>query len=108
MTFRAALVEWRGPSPYFWLSLPPDASEYVRAEAAQASYGWGAIPVTVRVGGTQWETSLLPRDGGYALPVKKRVRVQEDLREGDTLTVEMSVAPRGGRAANDAAVDVGR
>jgi hypothetical protein len=104
LTFRAVLVEWRGPSPYFWLTLPAAAADEVRTDAADASYGWGAVPVTVRIGGTEWETSLLPRDGGYALPVKKRVRVQEDLCEGDPVTVELSVAPRGGRAANGSAV----
>ena len=99
-TFTAELFEWRGPAPFFWLSLPADACDYVRAEAAEATYGWGAIPVTVRIGDTDWETSLLPRDGGYVLPVKKVVRAQEGFGDGDRVMVEMSVAPRGGRTAN--------
>ena len=49
---------------------PAEASSYVRVEAAEASYGWGAIPVCARIGATEWETSLLPKDGGYALPLK--------------------------------------
>ena len=61
-TFTAELFEWRGPAPFYWLSLPGDVCDYVRAEAAAATYGWGAIPVRVRIGGTEWETSLLPRD----------------------------------------------
>lgn len=99
-TFSAELFEWRGPAPFYWLSLSPDASDYVHAEAALATYGWGAIPVRVRIGGTQWETSLLPRDGGYVLPVKNDVRTRERLSDGDTVAVALSVAPRGGRAAN--------
>jgi len=101
-SFSAELFEWRGPAPFVWLALPGDVCDHVRAEAAQASYGWGAIPVCVRIGGTEWETSLLPRDGGYVLPVKKDVRRRERVAEGDTVTVGMSVAPRGGRAANGA------
>lgn len=100
-TFTAELFEWRGPAPFYWLALPPDVCAYVRAEARQASYGWGAIPVRVRIGDTDWETSLLPRDGGYVLPVKTLVRTRENCGDGDTVTVAMSVAPRGGRAAND-------
>src|SRR4051812_41402067 len=99
-SFTAELFEWRGPAPFYWLALPEDVCDYVRAEAAQVSYGWGAIPVSVRIGRSRWETSLLPRNGGYVLPVKKVVRVQEGIADGDTLTAEMSVAPRGGRAAN--------
>lgn len=99
-TFSAELFEWRGPAPFFWLALPADVCDYVDAEAAEATYGWGAIPVAVRIGGSEWETSLLPRDGGYVLPVKKAVREQEQCGDGDTVTVSMRVAPRGGRAAN--------
>jgi hypothetical protein len=99
-SFRAELFEWRGPAPFYWVALPDDVCDEVRAEAAAASYGWGAIPVRVRIGDTEWETSLLPRAGGYALPVKKHVRAQEGIDDGDDVTVAMSVAPRGGRAAN--------
>lgn len=99
-TFRSELFEWRGPAPYYWLSLPADVCDYIRAEAAAATYGWGAIPVSVRIGGTQWETSLLPRGGEYVLPVRKDVRTREQFGDGDTVTVALSVAPRGGRAAN--------
>jgi len=99
-TFSAELFEWRGPAPFFWLSLPADACGYVRDEAAEATYGWGAIPVVVRIGGTEWETSLLPRDGGYVLPVKKVVRAQERFGDGDTVTVGMSVALATVGAAN--------
>lgn len=99
-TFAAEMFEWRGPAPFYWLALPDYACDYVRAEAKEATYGWGAIPVRVRIGGTEWETSLLPRDGGYVLPVKTHVRRQERFGDGDTVTVAMSVAPRGGRAAN--------
>ena len=99
-TFSAELFEWRGPAPFHWLPLPEDVCAGVRAEAAQATYGWGAIPVRARIGGTEWETSLLPRDGGYLLPVKQLVRTQERFDDGDTVTVAMSIAPRGGRAAN--------
>ncbi len=98
--FTAELFEWRGPAPYFWFALPEDVCDYVRAEAALATYGWGAIPVCVRIGDTHWETSLLPRDGGYVLPVKNAVRSRERVDVGDTVAVAMSVAPRGGRAAN--------
>lgn len=80
------------------MPLPADACAYVRGEAAAATYRWGAIPV--RIGHTGWETSLLPRNGGYVLPVKQDVRTRERIGDGDAVSVAMSVAPRGGRAAN--------
>ena len=100
LQFTAELWEWRGPAPFYWLTVPEDGCDHVRAEAAAASYGWGAIPVRVRIGATEWETSLLPKGGGYVLPVKDAVRRAEDVDQGDTVAVAMSIAPRGGRQAN--------
>jgi hypothetical protein len=100
LEFDAELWEWRGPAPFYWLTVPEHGCDLVRAEAANATYGWGAIPVRARVGGTEWETSLLPKDGGYVLPVKVAVRRAEGFGEGDTVSVAMSVAPRDGRRAN--------
>jgi hypothetical protein len=100
LEFAAELFEWRGPAPYYWLTIPDHGCDHIRAEAAEASYGWGAIPVRARIGATEWETSLLPRDGGYVLPVKNAVRKAEQVVEGDVVEVGMSVAPRGGRQAN--------
>jgi len=100
LEFSAELWEWRGPAPFYWLTVPEDGCAYLRAEAAGMSYGWGAVPVRARIGATEWETSLLPKSGGYVLPVKDAVRKAERVAEGDTVTVAMSVAPRGGRQAN--------
>lgn len=98
--FTGELWEWRGPAPYYWLTVPEYGCAIIRAEAAEASYGWGAIPVRARIGATEWETSLLPKGGGYVLPVKVAVRRSEGFGEGDSITVAVSVAPRDGRAAN--------
>lgn len=98
--FSAELFEWRGPAPFYWLEVTEDVCDYVRVQASWATYGWGAVPVSVRIGQTRWETSLLPRNDGYLLPVKHAVRRQEQLDNGDTVAVAMHVAPRAGRAAN--------
>ena len=58
-TFRAELFEWRGPTPHHWLPLPPEVCDRLRAEAAHASYGWGAVTVRVRIGATEWESTML-------------------------------------------------
>jgi hypothetical protein len=64
-----------------------------RVEAAGASYGWGVIPVLGCIGATQWETSLLPKNGGYVLPVKIAVRTREQVDVGDSVMVAVSIAP---------------
>jgi hypothetical protein len=47
--------------------------------------------VTARVGGTEWTTSLWPKDGGYIVPLKDAVRRAEDIEDGDVIAVGLDV-----------------
>lgn len=50
--------------------------------------GFGSLRVRVQLGGTTWTTSIFPSgDGRYALPLKRAVRVAEEIEEGDTIEV---------------------
>jgi hypothetical protein len=89
--FVGEIWQWRGPSPYHFVTVPDDACLGLRAVAAEVSYGWGMIPVRARIGDTEWETSLFPKDGRYVVPLKDAVRRSESLADGDTVTVVLSV-----------------
>lgn len=56
-----------------------------------ATYGWGVIPVDVRIGETEFSTSLFPKDGGYLLPLKAAVRAPNRLSSGDAVMVRMTI-----------------
>lgn len=49
------------------------------------------IPVTARIGATEWQTSLWPKDGGYIVPVKTRVRAAENLEVANVVGVRLTV-----------------
>jgi hypothetical protein len=49
------------------------------------------IPVHVRIGKTEWETSLFPKDGRYIVPIKASVRKAENLEKGDKVTVRLEI-----------------
>ncbi|MFM7063880.1 MAG: DUF1905 domain-containing protein [Actinomycetes bacterium] len=87
--FSGVLIEWRGPSPFHFVPLTPQACDDVAQLADELSYGWGVVPVTVVVGRTEFTTSLIPRDGGYLLPVKDAVRRAEGLGLADEVVVAM-------------------
>ena len=91
LVFSGRVIEWRGPSPYFFVPVPAEESADIREVAALASYGWGVIPVGARIGEVSFETSLFPKDGGYLLPLKDAVRKPLDAAPGDEVTVEMTV-----------------
>ena len=89
--FAGELWYWRGPSPYHFITVPEEACAGLRAVSGVVSYGWGMIPVSVRIGDSAFETSLFPKDGGYVLPIKDAVRKGEGLADGDTATVKLAI-----------------
>ena len=91
LAFSGDLWYWRGPAPFYFITVPDDASVAVHALSAVLSYGWGMIPVRVEIGESVWETSLFPRDGRYVVPVKDVVRKAEGLAQGDTVTVRLVI-----------------
>lgn len=55
------------------------------------TYGWGVIPVHVRIGKTEWQTSLFPKEGRYLVPIKKSIQKSENLGVGDKVTLKLEI-----------------
>ena len=91
LEFSGELWHWRGPAPYHFITVPAEACIGLRAMSAVVSYGWGMIPVRVRIGASLWDTSLFPKDGRYVVPIKDVVRKAEGLAEGDTVAVRLAI-----------------
>ena len=92
LRFSGEVFYWRGPSPYHYVAVPDAQSAEIAAIAPAVSYGWGVIPVTARVGDTEWTTSLFPKKGIYLVPVKDAVRKAEQIELGDVLTLTLDIA----------------
>lgn len=91
VAFSGEIWEWRGPAPYYFVTVPDAESADLEATSTLVSYGWGMIPVTVQVGDTEWTTALFPKDGLYVVPLKDAVRKAETLSEGDVISVRLTV-----------------
>lgn len=89
--FTATIWEWRGPAPFYFASVPEDLIDDLRAQAQLASYGWGVVPVHATANGVSFTTSLFPREGGYAVPLKVAVRRPLGLDAGDEVTITFTV-----------------
>jgi Domain of unknown function (DUF1905) len=94
LEFKTEIIEWRGPSPFYFAALPQSCVEELRTAARSASYGWGVVPVDVQIGKAAFTTSLFPRDGGYMLPLKDAVRYEIGATIGDRLEVCLTVRKR--------------
>ncbi|CAM3425520.1 DUF1905 domain-containing protein [Deinococcus saxicola] len=91
LEFSGPLWSWRGPAPFYFVTVPAGQAEEIRAAAHLFTYGWGMIPVRARVGDTEWKTSLFPKDGLYVLPIKLMIRKAGKIEEGDEVTVQIDV-----------------
>jgi hypothetical protein len=91
LRFAGTIWEWRGPAPYYFVTVPDEESAEIHAVSALATYGWGVIPVHVEIGATEFETSLFPKDGAYLVPLKAAVRTQERLEVGDRIDIALTV-----------------
>lgn len=89
--FSGKLWYWRGPAPFHFVTVPDDESAIIAEDSPSVTYGWGMIPCTARIGDTEWETSLFPKDGRYILPVKAAVRGAEGLEPDDTTAVRVTI-----------------
>lgn len=92
IAFAGAIVEWRGPAPFLFLPVPDEHVAELRYAAREASYGWGCIPVTARLGATGFTTSLFPRGDTYFLPVKVAVQRAEGVTLGDHVAVTIAIS----------------
>jgi hypothetical protein len=89
--FDGKIWYWRGPSPFFFVTMPEKESHELKEISSMVTYGWGVIPVDVQIGDTKFKTSLFPKDDLYLVPVKAAVRKAEGLEEGDEVTIRLEV-----------------
>lgn len=89
--FEGEVWFWRGPAPFFFVTVPEEQSADLKAISSEVTYGWGMIPVQASIGNTSWKTSLFPKDGHFIVPVRASVRKAEGIEEGESVTVHLNV-----------------
>lgn len=92
LEFSGEIWTWRGPAPHHFVTVPEDECAELAETAALVTYGWGMIPVKLRIGDSEWTTSLWPKNGGYIVPLKAAVRRAERLEVGDEVSIRLTVA----------------
>lgn len=90
--FSGHIWYWRGPAPWYFVTIPAPQSNDIKEVSTIVTYGWGVIPVQVQIGETRWQTSLFPKDDLYIVPIKAAIRKAEKLEEGDTVSIQLSIS----------------
>jgi hypothetical protein len=89
--FSGKIWYWRGPAPWYFVTVPEKQSSDLKSILRIVTYGWGMIPVDVQIGETKWTTSMFPKDGFYIVPIKASVRTAESLELDDEVTITLEV-----------------
>ena len=89
--FKGKIFQWRGPAPYLFVAVPDKQSADIKSVSKLVTYGWGVIPALIKVGKTEWTTSLFPKEGRYLVPIKMVVQKAEQLQEGDEIKLRLEL-----------------
>ena len=92
--FTSPLWIWdaSGDGSWHFVTLPEDAADEIKAITdGGPRRGFGSVRVEATLGPTTWRTSIFPGQGSYVLPVKKAVRTQAGIEEGDEVDVDVTL-----------------
>lgn len=91
--FVAELWEWEGKAAWHFVTVPLDVSDEIAARMEGFTRGFGSVRVRVRVGSSEWSTSVFPDSSrqAYILPMKKAVREAEGLLPGAPVRVHLEL-----------------
>lgn len=93
--YRIRAKVWRYPGKGGWhfATLPAKPSAEIRARFGADARRWGSLPASIRVGKTEWSTSLFPerKSSCYLFAIKAEVRKKEDITAGDLIAATVKV-----------------
>ncbi|MDQ7019399.1 MAG: DUF1905 domain-containing protein [Robiginitomaculum sp.] len=91
--FTAALWLYPGKAAWHFVTVPKAISEEIKFFTSANKTAWGSVRVGVRIGQSQWNTSLFPdkKSGCYFLPIKAEIRKKEKISTGDALDIQLDV-----------------
>lgn len=93
-TFTGEVWLWQAEkAAWHFVALPIDMSEDIKVFTKHLARGFRSVKVEARIGETSWKTSIFPSKerNAYILPIKKPVRLAEDIGANSVVTVKLSI-----------------
>ena len=93
-TFTGEVWLWQAEkAAWHFVALPVEMSEDIKAFTKHLARGFRSVKVEARIGETIWKTSIFPskEHNAYILPIKKSVRVAEDIGAESSVSVDLLI-----------------
>jgi hypothetical protein len=92
-TVKATVWLYPGDAAWHFVNVDKKVSEKIRKAIGRNTRGFGSVPVSVTIGKTTWQTSVFPdkQSGTYLLPLKKHVRMKEEIAAGDAIRFTLRI-----------------
>lgn len=94
--FEAEVWYWRGPAPWYFVTVPELESNEIKDVQSLVTYGWGMIPVMAKIGLSEWQTALWPKDDRFILPLNLAIRRAEGIEERQMVTARIEILKASG------------
>ena len=94
--FEAEVWYWRGPAPWYFVTVPELESNEIKDVQSLVTYGWGMIPVMAKIGLSEWQTALWPKDDRFILPLNLAIRRAEGIEERQMVTARFEILKASG------------
>lgn len=84
---------YNGLGAWHFITLPKNIAKEIKFNFGSGRLGWGSMPVSVKIKGISWETSIFPdkQSGSYLLPIKAVIREKASISIGDKPTVYLTL-----------------
>ncbi len=90
--FKSKVTLWEANPKFFLATVPTIFFDEIREVSGATRRGWGAVRVNVRIGKTEWQTSIFPNSKRtFDLPLKAAIRKAEEIVEGSTVYVQLEL-----------------
>ena len=88
-------VTQSGKGAWHFVTLPEDISDEISFFMKQKIRAFGSLRVSVKIGETQWQTSLFKdkKKNAFLLPIKADIRKKEKIGVNDIVIVEICASP---------------
>lgn len=89
--FESVVTRWeKRVDDWFFATMPGEISVELR-ELPAPPRGFGSLRVQARIGASIWNTSIFFDGAAFVLPLKKAIRIAQDISEGDIVLVDLDV-----------------